>query len=304
MLEKKNILDLSDKIKQQMNAQLIFNDDCEMETNAGYTEVKLSETEKLLVFLLEQDCGIESVIDNNKNYSTISIKMKPFRDYIKAVPAFQNIEDKYQSIYLRFRVKGIALKDILFFDSEQTNKSFESAFSATRVLDFKINQSRNIENVLRVGMNRNGYEMVKFSKVHFLIMLPSAYDLDQYSGNINCRELESGVWNDYFGQDIDFHKGHVLAYHWKRSAKESASTFEEFSCFAKINYRKTKPKMLMAYIIIVISLGMTGSALVSLCQNVYNFFMTNSQTDFGLIIALALGILMFLVGLSIGRSES
>lgn len=266
--ESNNIEDLSAKISKKENAQLLFNENCEIETIQTYTAVKLTDDNKLLVFPLKQDCGIECKVEriDETSSSKITIDFTPFISYTESTPDLKNIDGRYNSIYLRFRIKGIDLKDIVFYDSESLNKSFESAFSATRVLDFKINKSRNIDNKLIVDMQKNEFSFISFKKIHFLIMMPSAYDVVQFSGNLNCREVENDLWDDYFGQRIDFHKSHVLAYHWKKTY-ENEDEAEEFSCFAKINYKKTRNLMLLAYIFVVISLGMIGSALVSVIQS-------------------------------------
>ena len=264
-----NVEDLSFKFNNKENATLVFNENCETETIKEYTSIKKKSGEKLLVYPLKQNCGniysISQVEDTSS--SIIEIHFEPFIQYVNTEKELNDIEAKCKFLYLRFRIKGINLKDIVFYDSESLNKSFESAFSATRVLDFKINKSRNIDNKLVVRMATKEYSIIKFDKINFLIMVPSAYDLDQYSESLNCREVEAHLWDDYFGQKIDFHKGHVLAYHWKKIA-ESSKPFEEFSCFAKINYKKTRNMMLFAYILIVVSLGMLGSALVSLVDGI------------------------------------
>ena len=320
-----NIEDLSARISKKENAQLLFNENCEIETIQTYTAVKLAEENKLLIFPLKQDCGIGYIVEkiDETSSSKITIDFTPFNSYTQSTPELKNINAKYKSIYLRFRIKGVDFKDIVFYDSESLNKSFESAFSATRVLDFKINKSRNIDNKLIVDMQKNEFSFISFRKIHFLIMVPSAYDLVQYSGSLNCREVENNLWDDYFGQKIDFHKSHVLAYHWKKTYGNEEEA-EEFSCFAKINYKKTRNLMLLAYILVVISLGMIGSASVSLIQSlgtgadqiVTKIVMANQTAtrvvianqavskEFGSVAALGVAIALFLLALFLVSRDS
>ena len=140
---------------------------------------------------------------------------------------------------------------------------------------------------------------------------------------LNCREVENDLWDDYFGQRIDFHKSHVLAYHWKKTY-ENEDEAEEFSCFAKINYKKTRNLMLLAYIFVVISLGMIGSALVSVIQSfgtgsnqIVTKVMVANQTAtqvvianqtsskcLGSFIAFAVAVILFLFAVFLGSRDS
>lgn len=49
-IESNGIKDLSGIVSQKSNANIIFNDDCEIETKDNYTIVQLSNSERLLVF--------------------------------------------------------------------------------------------------------------------------------------------------------------------------------------------------------------------------------------------------------------
>ena len=76
---------------------------------------------------------------------------------------------------------------------------------------------------------------------------------------MTCRELEGELWDDYFGKNINYSKGRVLAYHWK---------FEnECSCLIKIKYSKTNVTTLTAYIVMVLALGVVGSTIVAIIQS-------------------------------------
>ena len=67
-------------------------------------------------------------------------------------------------------------------------------------------------------------------------MEPSSYDVESFANKqMTCRELEGELWDDYFGANINYSKGRILAYHWK---------FEnECSCLIKVKYSKTNVVM-------------------------------------------------------------
>lgn len=276
------LIDLSDKLKDKGNASLIFNDVCEMETQDIYTIIKLSTEEKLLLFPLKEPiegvCSLEKIEEG----SYINFDFKQFRKY-----AEQSKNDGFDidNVYIRFRLCFSGLKDMICFDDEPLNKSFESAFSGTRTIDFKINEKRNIPQKIRAKMTLQEEKMACFTKVHFLVMEPSSYDVVSFSDEkVNCRELEEGEWDDYLDTNIDQKKGHVLAYHWKRKAKEGESK-ESFSCLVKIRYSKTSRKTIAAYSLIVISLNMV-SGFLSFLTNVINNDMVSSFLQIVLIIGL------------------
>lgn len=141
MLPDENIEDLAPKMSSKENASIVFNEECEIETKSEYTVVSIPDKDKLLIFPLDQ--AVEGIynIEKYKGRSYIEIKFEQFEKYLKT-----NIElSDYNNIYIRFRIKETDLKNILYFDSEPFNKSLDSAFSGTRILDFKINEKRNID---------------------------------------------------------------------------------------------------------------------------------------------------------------
>lgn len=264
VLEKKFIRDLSNKLAEKNNASIIFNADCEIQTKDSYTIVEVSESEKLLIFPLEQVIAdvfsVESV--QNGNGTQIVFRFGQFRTYVEGVEKLKDLN----TLYIRFRIVDRGLKQHMYFDSEPMNKSFESAFSGTRIIDFKVNEKRNIEENVRAEIIVKKQEWVKLKNIHFLIMVPSSYDLTSfYKGPMTCRELEENLWDDYLGEHIDFNKGHVLAYHWK------GKDVEDFSCLVKVNYSRAKKKTIFAYALSVISLGILSSLIVtfidSWCQS-------------------------------------
>ena len=264
-LAEENIEDLSPKMSTKNNATMIFNDDCEIETINSYTCVKFPDGSNLLIFLMDQIIEETYYIEQIDGKSNVVLNFKDFHTYIETLDGLKEIDD----LYIRFRIKDVVLKDKIYFDSEPLNKSFESAFSGTRVLDFKINEKRNISERLQAKMVVDGKKWVEFSKIHFLVMEPSSYDLTSFSNyDMSCRELEENMWDDYLNAHIDFTKGHVLAYHWKASGKkgenEEIKRLKDFSCFAKINYSKMRYITLFSYVLMAIALGVLGDSFATL----------------------------------------
>lgn len=249
------ILDLADKMSTKNNANIIFNTDCEIHTKDNYTIIELGQDEHLLVFPLNQVIKDVYSIKNGEYDTKLEFDFQNFQKYVESNSGL----DKFDTIYIRFRIKGNALRHHIYFDSEPLNKSFESAFSGTRMIDFKVNEKRNIDEKVRAEIIVNHEELAKLKTVHFLLMEPSTYEVKSFDNyGMNCRELEKDLWDDYLGMSIDFSRGHILAYHWK-----TIDVKEGFNCLVKINYSKTKPLTIMVYAMIVVALGIISSAGVT-----------------------------------------
>ena len=278
------LIDLSKKLESKNNASIIFNSDCEIQTKDSYTIVEIPEhDERLLVFPMEQVIMdvyyIEEVPEKHPEGTQIIFNFGNFREYVKGVERLKDLD----TIYIRFRIKDASLKQHIYLDSEPINKSFESAFSGTRIIDFKVNEKRNIAEAVRAENIVNNQNWVKFKDIHYLIMVPSSYDLTSfYKKSMTCRELEDKLWDDYLETTLDISNSHVLAYHWKDIA-EDGKMCEDFACLVKVNYSRAKKSTIALYMLSVVALGVLSSLIV-----------TSLAEYFG-----ALGFLYFVLGLGI-----
>lgn len=110
------IRDLSEKVSMKDNANIIFNDDCEIETKDNYTIIQLPNEEKLLAFPLftgiKDVCKVEKSTDCGG--TKIVFDFQKFHDYVKEVEKLKDL----QTIYIRFRIEYVELRDHIYFDSE------------------------------------------------------------------------------------------------------------------------------------------------------------------------------------------
>jgi len=278
-VEEKDIENLAEKLKNNVNANIIFNSKCIITDTANmYTTLEVQK-EKLLIFPENQIIKPGLSINSNNNGTNLEFNFGGLQKYYNTDSDFKN----FDKIYIRFRIKGNALKENIYFDSEPLNKSFESAFSGTRMIDFKINEKRNIKEELTLEINSKQYIFAKFKKVHFLVMEPSSYNVYSFDNKeMSCRELEKGLWDDYLNLKIEPSKGHILAYHWRQKEEK-----ENFSCLIKINYSKARPITIISYAIIVIILGILSSSVVTIISIYY----TNSLKAIGL-----MALISFIIG--------
>ena len=286
-VEQNDVQDLAAKLYKLENANIIFNVDGKIETKNTYYVYSFEKNkaeEKLLLFPLIQDLdGIYS-LNQEDDKTDVVFDFSIFNEYIKNKQEFDDIND----VYIRFRLSSNELKDSIYFDCEPSNKSFESAFSGTRIFDFKINEKRNLGSKTIANIDLHKYLFPQIENIHLLVMEPSSYDVESFANKqMTCRELEGKLWDDYFGSNINYSKGRVLAYHWKFE--------DECSCLVKVKYSKTNFMTLMAYIIMVLALGVFSSTIVAIVQS--NCGRSFPWCSFGI------GAVLFLIGIGLGRKK-
>jgi hypothetical protein len=277
-----DVSDLIPKLVNKTNANMIFNSDGETETKNEYTIYSYdrnNEKEKLLLFPLSQADEDVYLLDKYDGKTEMTFDISDFKKLLIQKSKFDDIK----TIYLRFRITTKQLSNIIFFDSEPTNKSFGSAFSGTRIFDFKINEKRNLGSKTIKNVELNNYVIPILEDTHLLLMEPSSYDVTSYTNQpMTCRELEGRLWDDYINSEVDTSKERILAYHWK---------FEQgCTCLIKVKYSKTNKRILSAYVLIVIALGMTGSFAITLFQTLINDSLSMYSIVSGLVILIVFGL--------------
>lgn len=286
-----DVTDLAPKLCKKKNANIIFNTDGEIETRESYSIYSFEEQEKaesLLIFPMKQNVGDICSLIADDGETDIAFDLSAFNNYLKQKGKFTDIN----IVYIRFRITTKELQNSIYFDSEPINKSFESAFSGTRIFDFKINEKRNLDEKIITKIDVDKYVMSKIEPIHLLLMEPSSYDVESFANkNMTCRELEGNLWDDYCESAMNYSKGRILAYHWKLE-KENA-------CLVKIKYSRTDLKTLCAYIFIVIALGVIGSTIVATVQE----FLQSRNITFALISG-GLGVLLFGLGILLGKKSN
>lgn len=161
--------------------------------------------------------------------------------------------------YYRFRITNFDFsKAIVEVDSK--SKSFESSFTACKVVDFRINDSKLLP-VLEAQKIASSAD--KFEKIHFLYITDINEDIQLADVNYTSRFLEREIWNDYL--DLDEQKLDMIAYHLRQKDTLSANFL------IKCNYTKTSILHLIVYALIVIALALVANHLPTLLKEIFNF---------------------------------
>lgn len=287
IIEENEVIDLVPKLSKIENANIVFNTDGSIQAKESYSVYSFEKDgirEELLLFPLNQ--GLEDIYSLNveDGKTDIVFNFSIFNEYLKQKKEF----DEIKKVYIRLRITSDKLENSIYFDCEPSNKSFESAFSGTRIFDFKINEKRNLgaKTIKKIDLNK--YLFPEIDNVHLLVMEPSSYDVESFSNKqVTCRELEGDLWNDYFGTKINYTKGRILAYHWKFD--------HDCSCLVKVKYSKTNFATLSAYVFMVLALGVFSSTAVAVVQN--------ACAEYFVYMSSGIGLILFLIGFLLGRKK-
>lgn len=238
-----NIIDLSSKFKDNI-PNAIFN-----------SSIDIEEKNKVRILKLENNikCCI-SPIDTSKciNKEEILINVEKLLDTKTNTPVAE-------CRYYRFRITNFDFsKAIVEVDSK--SKSFESSFTACKVIDFRVNDSKLLP-VLEAQKIASSAD--KFDKIHFLYITDINEDIQLADVNYTSRFLERKIWNDYL--ELDEQKLDMIAYHLRQQNSL-------YACFLiKCNYTKTSIRHLIIYALIVIALALVANHCPLFIKFVFNF---------------------------------
>lgn len=287
-LENDDIIDLAPHMKIKKNANLIFNNECEIETSGNYTiihdnQIKGDNRKDILVYPLNQNMDkIFDIEKINENNYKLQISFDKFKTYINDEMIQSNINNlkNIDTIYIRFRIKSNNLEDMLISKIVPKNTYFESVFTTTQIVDFKINKKRNLDENILVNAIINKEKLVEFKKIHFLLMEPANNDVLDISNDMrDCRKLESRVWNDYLELESDNDcTNNILVYHWKDTDAENKKLINEFGKLVKITYSKTNKKIMATYICVVILISIISGIFSNLSYEVINNMLEGTMT--------------------------
>lgn len=169
-----------------------------------------------------------------------------------------------RNLYFRFRVEDIPI-DSIYYEENISNDFLQSAFSMTEMIDFRINEVRE--------MNPKAYEEITkdksflpFRKIHFFFVGSS--EDEQIVGNTDykdCRLLNYERWQTYVGNEYD-HNRKLIAYHWCWKGDDKEQTRNRYSIFIKTVYKSIKWKTILKYCSVVLGLSLFATIIWDLIK--------------------------------------
>lgn len=159
-----------------------------------------------------------------------------------------NVLKQDRTSYYRFRIKGEFIESLSTI-SKPTNAVLESAFSEIEMIDFRVNEIRDLDPDLLERIR--GEVLLRIKKQHFFFICSNDEEvIGNYQPFISCRNLENYRWNNYVDLP-DSGKRVYLAYHWKERDKESVSTLVKTK-YEKNNWKTIGKFLLYGFILAVI----------------------------------------------------
>lgn len=159
--------------------------------------------------------------------------------------------------YFRFRIQP--RKYGTFIERYRPKNSFfESAFVETELLDFRINEKRNQD--LSLIETIKEHRQFSLININFFITTPIQDEVISDGTNlVYKRQLEAGdFWTNYLGHSYD----RMSVY--KCNTSFDSSETESFSCYSKINYRKSNFFTILKYLLVLCAVTVTFN-IISNC---------------------------------------
>lgn len=228
-------LDIGIKLENTKNVEelkLYF--PCEIK-NSGFTDIvgKFISKPDLVSAIFNENYTVSSTSTSKITQLKKSNNELAFNIY-KTSPDDIQIESKFsgsvvkiivpkqeESMYFRFRVEGDFI-DSLSSTRLPTNAILESAFSEIEMIDFRVNEARDLDQSLLEIINSE--RKLTIRKQHFFFICSDEEEIiGSHQPFLSCRNLENYRWKDYVGLDKITENQIFLAYHWKDKDIDSSN---------------------------------------------------------------------------------
>jgi len=233
-IDKSNIQDLGSVFKD--NAELVsavFNEDYVVLARVKEKTIEVQKADatplfEIYVLDLETDVSIESQFGG----SVIRVRIPEHL--------------KNRKHYYRIRLKCPFVDKTGYIYTPPASSILEGAFFQTELIDFRLNEKRNLPSSLLEIVHQNGD--VRFTKTHFFLMREASDDYVFSHKPPGGRQLEKDIWETYVGADYSFEQ--ITAYHWKE-----ATPHDSFSIFVKFRSFHSNLRTILIAIGAIIILG-------------------------------------------------
>lgn len=242
-IDKSNIQDLGVTFKNNTKlVSAVFNEDYGVLVRTGEKTIEIQKSDATPVFNiyildLENDVSVDSQFGG----STICIRIP------------NHLRDKRH--YYRIRLKCAFVNQTGYVYMPPPSSILEGAFFQTELVDFRLNEKRNLPSSLLEAVRQNGE--VRFTKTHFFLMREASDDYIFSHKPPAGRQLEKDLWRSYIGDDYSFKQ--ITAYHWKEIVLH-----DSFSIFVKFRSFHSGLRTILIAVVVIIILGTISSFLGNL----------------------------------------
>ncbi|WP_312102247.1 hypothetical protein [Pygmaiobacter massiliensis] len=233
IIEKSDLEDLGQYLKETATLCTVFNDDYTIEQQAQSKILKVENAnDRTTMNIYCLDISNDVILEQKFDGTLISFSR----------PKLLEVSNEIE--YYRFRINNNCLNKIIKRYSPK-NLFLQSAFSILEAIDFRFNDYRSLpSSLLEEVREKSNYDI---SKVHFLLVTEADVDLQFSSITPTARELESNVWNKYYNRLFD---NKVVAYHWKFKTEKTDKFIENCIMFVKTRVHRCNFLSIGLYILI------------------------------------------------------
>lgn len=234
----------------------IFNENCKV-TQSGYEDAiqveiprEQNKSQKIKIFVLDFEWEGNISIEQKSNGTVIIINTD--------LDEFKNIERDINS-YFRFRIYGKALKQLI--DTEKISDNFLKPYSEKNdIVDFRVNEKRSMpESLVNLINSKKEFKIVA---IHFLLLMDMKYSLVATGLSYSVRALETKIWDEYIGYEIENMR--FVGYHWKEKSiekKDKINYVENFNSLIRIEEKKCSWLTIIIYVLGVIFFSCIGNLI-------------------------------------------
>ncbi len=230
-IKKKDFTDIVDKfITKPDLVSAIFNENYKTTSESTSKTHRITDSNDNFVFNIYQTRDSDIEVNEQFGGTTVSI----------------NCQKSTEKTYFRFRITGdylLTLSDI----QKPPNAIIQSAFSKIELIDFRVNEARDLDLDLLEQMGKEN--TLKINKAHFFFICSSSEDvLGSHKPYISCRNLENYRWLGYVDDDKLNSNQIFLAYHWTQGGKTDDAK-QDFSVLIKSKFESNNWRTILVYIL-------------------------------------------------------
>ena len=157
----------------------------------------------------------------------------------------EKMPEKY---YFRIRIRVEREKLSMMFYTRKILSPFQDAFVTTQVIDFRLNNLRSCEPLIRDEFAKGAH--FRIYAVHYLLLRNATDIFIHQGGDVSSRLLEKELWETY----IEGLRENIIAYHFKKMAA-SGQNINDFGVLTRFEFKSVDGIRLFYYIYVAIFFG-------------------------------------------------
>lgn len=173
------------------------------------------------------------------------------------------------NVYLRFRIDH-DYSTVFSYTEIVPFSLFKTSFLRNEIVDFRINEIRELSESLISKMSDNG-SLYIFSKIHFLFVCSYREEIvTSYMPYVKTRQLEKESWREYIGADrLKNVKGNqiILAHQWK--IIKDKDFIKDFNALVRVRFEFASSFRYLAYLLGIILVNILSSYVWLLLNNFF-----------------------------------